>query len=642
MCARVPAGARARPTQRSARVSREHRPRPPHGVLCPLRFGPDAPTTALSLSLAQEMRSRLLLLFATAAARVAADAACPIYYHTSKDSGSQRARDAFASFFLTGKGQFWGSAFHVERLIDAVKAAASRTTTGHNNTLLVDVGAAPYNTMGGDISHVLTLAKHWPASTGATIMGFEPGVSPFSRLVEYVEKQIGTKTVSLSKQELSKQDGDEDEHEQAATAGKKGGGGAVSGLLRRTPTSVVRDGSREWIVLRNAPLSDRSRTVKISNQPFAGDNTASLEAHYQAKQSGLSRTVRSLTLDNELRRRGLSQHEILILKVDVEGHEMAVLSGASRAIGEGRVPIILVEYGDKMSPAIWDAMKRFKSAAAAAPTVASMPGPSLFSLMKWGDARGYDSFLLGSSGHKPVLIGLTGALWRDEYEVRNLAARPRSPGISTSNPISPELARVPGVPRQGSEVLAQRQGVEELFGVEPGVVGRVLVRRRPHSPPASQPGAAHVAAAADAAARGSLPQAGERLVPVVDRPAMADGQPLLRAHRRASAAWRGLPHVPHVRRAARAGGRRQGQRQGTRLREPPLEEGGKEPGGRRLARGARLASAPASAQLCRVPERRRERLRERRGLGARCMLGAQPSREADHAAKRAASRRGDF
>ena len=108
------------------------------------------------------------------------------YDSTSKDDASPALRDAYASFFLTGKGQFWGSAFHVERFIDAVKEAAVKVSANHNHTLLVDVGAAPYNTLGGDISHTLTFAKHWPSSSGATIMAFEPGQHPFNRLVKSV------------------------------------------------------------------------------------------------------------------------------------------------------------------------------------------------------------------------------------------------------------------------------------------------------------------------------------------------------------------------------------------------------------------------------------------------------------------------
>ena len=58
--------------------------------------------------------------------------------------------------------------------------------------------------------------------------------------------------------------------------------------------------------------------------------------------------MRAVTIDGELRRRGLANHELLLLKADVEGHEMSVLKGAARTIVAGNVPFILVEYGDKM------------------------------------------------------------------------------------------------------------------------------------------------------------------------------------------------------------------------------------------------------------------------------------------------------
>lgn len=77
-------------------------------------------------------------------------------------------RGAAAAFFLTGRGQFWGSAFHLEHFITAVRTAADRASPSTNTTVvLADVGAAPYNTVGGDISHVLTYLKNWPASSGA-------------------------------------------------------------------------------------------------------------------------------------------------------------------------------------------------------------------------------------------------------------------------------------------------------------------------------------------------------------------------------------------------------------------------------------------------------------------------------------------
>ena len=123
---------------------------------------------------------------------------------------------------------------------------------------------------------------------GQTILAFEPGVAPFTRLVEYVGKAVG------DPRRLVK---------------------------RKVGEFVVLDdtGTRDWIVLRNAPASDRGREVTVANQPFAGDNTASLEAYYQQGKGKRGRSVRAVTLDGELRRRGLAQQEVLVLKVDVEG-----------------------------------------------------------------------------------------------------------------------------------------------------------------------------------------------------------------------------------------------------------------------------------------------------------------------------------
>ena len=48
---------------------------------------------------------------------------------------------------------------------------------------------------------------------------------------------------------------------------------------------------------------------------------------------------------------------------------------------------------------------------------AELPGPSLYALQRWANERGYDTYLLGSTPQQPILIGVTGSLWRDEYEV---------------------------------------------------------------------------------------------------------------------------------------------------------------------------------------------------------------------------------
>ena len=269
----------------------------------------------------------------TAGTHAGAGTMCPPPHLSSIELGPKAAgsRAAHAAFFLTGRAQFWGSAFHLEFFIDAIKAAADKASSTApaektNGTVLVDVGAAPYNVVGGDISHILTYLKNWPAASGATIMGFEPGSAPFSRLVQYVGTAVGPEYVKNKE--------------------------SANDAHTNTPSVIFRDAAadnREWIVLRNTPASDRNEKVRIMNQPQAGDNTASLEKHYQSGH-GPGRTVRSVTLDGELRRRGLGGREVLVLKVDVEGHEMAVLRGAMKAISAGLVPIILVEYGDKMSP----------------------------------------------------------------------------------------------------------------------------------------------------------------------------------------------------------------------------------------------------------------------------------------------------
>ena len=170
--------------------------------------------------------------------------------------------------------------------------------------------------------------------------------------------------------------------------------------------------------------------------PFASDNTASLEAHFHHAQrpeerrkrladpkllaryqrERLHRLTRSTTLDLELLRHGLNR-EVLLLKVDVEGHETAVLRGANETMRNGRVHVIILEYGHSTSVAIWDAMKAPKSDAPVAPTPQQMPGNSLFRMQQWADGLGYETFLLGGGAKEPVLLPVTGSWWDDGYEV---------------------------------------------------------------------------------------------------------------------------------------------------------------------------------------------------------------------------------
>ena len=111
---------------------------------------------------------------------------------SSRRVTAQIARAHTAYFLTNGRSKFWGAGFHVEKMINALRDA--ELSLGRRRAaappVLVDVGAAPYNTIGGDISHVLTMASLWNESS-ATILGFEPGVHPFSRLKNFIGKAVG-------------------------------------------------------------------------------------------------------------------------------------------------------------------------------------------------------------------------------------------------------------------------------------------------------------------------------------------------------------------------------------------------------------------------------------------------------------------
>ena len=56
-----------------------------------------------------------------------------------------------------------------------------------------------------------------------------------------------------------------------------------------------------------------------------------------------SRKVSQIALDDEIERQGIDFVDFL--KIDVEGYEMSVLKGASRALAEGRIGVVLFEFG---------------------------------------------------------------------------------------------------------------------------------------------------------------------------------------------------------------------------------------------------------------------------------------------------------
>ena len=75
-------------------------------------------------------------------------------------------------------------------MADFVRALHKEATGRGINGALVDVGAAPYNTIGGDQSHLLLYLKKWGCSPDHVVLGFEPMEKDYMRLVTAVKTQM--------------------------------------------------------------------------------------------------------------------------------------------------------------------------------------------------------------------------------------------------------------------------------------------------------------------------------------------------------------------------------------------------------------------------------------------------------------------
>lgn len=306
-------------------------------------------------------------------------------------------RDAYRAFFLTrGYGEFWGSGAHIEGLVRAVHSIAPASALRHEREFagasFIDAGAGRYNVAGGDISHFMLYLQLWGCPPGGALFGFEPMERPFLKLADELRKTLAPPLFGRES--------------------PRGADGARGFEVVR----VGRQRNRTCAVLSQAPLSEREADLVLDVKPHAGANTASLEPTYQQLNQRADREMarrskkhkeayeahrrerirRSTTIDLQLAQRGLLPR-VMILKVDVEGHEMAVLRGASEVMRRGRAHLIILEYGHSTSPPIWEAMKAQFSDAPAAPTPQQVNGSSLYATQRWADRLGYETFLVG--GH---------------------------------------------------------------------------------------------------------------------------------------------------------------------------------------------------------------------------------------------------
>lgn len=101
------------------------------------------------------------------------------------------------------------------------------------------------------------------------------------------------------------------------------------------------------VVINGCALSDKAGKVDIN---FENDITgfASIDSklvHLPMRNQALHRTlsIETQRLDDYCETNGIDH--IDILKIDVEGHELAVLQGAERMFAEGRVRVVVYEIG---------------------------------------------------------------------------------------------------------------------------------------------------------------------------------------------------------------------------------------------------------------------------------------------------------
>ena len=97
--------------------------------------------------------------FSTRAAAPAHRIAHPHARCATNTSGLQTSATlaAYRAFFLiTAYFNFWGSNDHVAKFIASVHSVSEAV---HLRGSLIDVGAAPYNVIGGDVSHFLVYLR---------------------------------------------------------------------------------------------------------------------------------------------------------------------------------------------------------------------------------------------------------------------------------------------------------------------------------------------------------------------------------------------------------------------------------------------------------------------------------------------------
>ena len=116
------------------------------------------------------------------------------------------------------------------------------------------------------------------------------------------------------------------------------------------------DAFNAWLLDRNLALNGIDKAIISTCAVGARPGTAGLH-RYKSSNYGRhslvtdhgfgSRTVPMTDLDTALDALGLSERRVLILKIDVEGYEPAVIVGAKRTLA--RTEALIIEYSPELS-----------------------------------------------------------------------------------------------------------------------------------------------------------------------------------------------------------------------------------------------------------------------------------------------------
>lgn len=146
------------------------------------------------------------------------------------------------------------------------------------------------------------------------------------------------------------------------------------------------------VTLRNCAAGDRPGELEFYEEYQAGKGSSLVSGF--VKTPGFKRTVRVVRLDEEADALGLER--IDFLKIDAEGYDMRVMSGAERLFRDGRIGAVQFEYNRG-----WQ-----------------LAGDTLYAAMEFLRRFGYEVFVLKRDG----LYSLNYALYEEYFEYSNFVA----------------------------------------------------------------------------------------------------------------------------------------------------------------------------------------------------------------------------